>query len=151
MHRRIQATCLSLSTQSVSHAYHAGIIRSLIAILIARTIGFIAWWSGFGILGGYTIRQDYFGFDRVPMRVCQSVLLLLTALIMTLCPPWNYSIDDECLYHSYRGSVYKDDNEELMCTCCFGDRLNPPPYVEILKMREETKDLAKEPTDQQSS
>ena len=129
--------------------YHTGIFRLLIAIV--ATAGFIAWWIGFGIAEGYTIRQDYFGYGRVPMRVSQSVLLLLTALTMTLCLPWNYSIDDECLYHSYRELVYKDDNEELLCLpCCHGDRANPPSYTEILKMREEAQNAAKGATDQHS-
>lgn len=122
--------------------YHTGILRLLIAIL--STAGFIAWWIGFGIARaeGYTIRQDYFGFGRVPMRVSQSILLLLTALVMTLCLPWDYSIDDECLYHGYRELVYKEDNEELLCTCCCVDRVEYVPFTKIMDMREEAKKAA---------
>ena len=114
--------------------YHTGILRLVIAIL--STAGFIGWWIGFGVGEGYTVRQDYFGFGRVPKRVCQSVLLLLTILVMTLCLPWNYSLDDECLYHGYRELVYKDDNEELLCTCCCGDRIEHTPYTKIMEMRD---------------
>ena len=131
--------------------YHTGILRLLIAIL--TTAGFIAWWIGFGVAEGYTVRQDYFGFGQVPMRVSQSVLLLLTVLVMMLCPPWNYSIDDECLYHGYRELVYKEDNEELLCTCCCSpDRVEHVPFTEILDMREKAKKAAaKEATAHQQS
>ena len=121
--------------------YHTGIIRLLITIL--TTAGFTAWWIGFGVAEGYTVRQDYFGFGQVPMRVSQSVLLLLTVLVMTLFPPWNYSIDDECLYHGYRELVYKEDNEELLCTCCLtGLRVEHVPFNEVMNMREEAKKAA---------
>lgn len=130
--------------------YYTGILRLLIAIL--STAGFIAWWIGFGVAEGYTIYQDYFGFGRVPMRVSQSVLLLLTVLVMTLCLPWDYSLDDECLYHGYRELVYKENNGEMLCTCCCADRIERIPFTKILDMREEAKRAAaKEATAHQQS
>ena len=58
-----------------------------VSAIFVAVICFIAWWAAFPTAGP-TIWQNYYGYGRVPMRVTQSVLALLTTLIATMAPPW---------------------------------------------------------------
>jgi hypothetical protein len=83
--------------------------------LIVTLVGFGVWWGLFRTKGQY-IRYDYFGYGLVPMRISQSILALLTTVIVTIVPPWSLDIKALQTYHDL--AVPKPVTEKACSACC---------------------------------
>ena len=95
------------------------IIVLRIIAFIGAVGGFILWWTIFQTTAKTKYYQyDYFGYGLVPMRISQSVLAFLTALIVIIAPPCKWNVNSMQSYLDlaapYNIKVKKCD----CCTCC---------------------------------